>query len=186
MSETPKYNVFKQDDNVELRQYPGYIKAEVEIEKGSYRNAIFKGFQILAEYIFGNNINDKKIAMTSPVQVTGGTKIAMTKPVTISGEGTYTVAFIMPSEYSMDTLPEPKNTAIRFSSVKPKTMAVIKFSGFYRKRQVEKAKKRLKNWLNKRNFAMRGDFIVAGYNPPWVPWFLARNEVMVEVELENK
>ena len=183
MTETPNYQVIRKENNIELRQYPEYVKAEVEIEESSYREAIFKGFRILADYIFGNNLGNKSIDMTSPVQVTGGEKIAMTKPVTISGEGKYSVAFIMPSEYSLETLPQPKNPTISFSKVDSKTMAAIDFSGFYRDGQVEKAKKQLKQWLDNKKIQTEGAFIAAGYNPPWVPWFLARNEVMVPVRI---
>jgi len=183
MTETPDYSVIRKDKDFELRLYPSYIKAEVEIEESSYREAIFKGFNVLADYIFGNNISNKKIDMTSPVQVSEGQTIAMTKPVTISGDDTYAVAFIMPSEHTLATLPEPKNPAISFSKVESRTMAAMEFSGFYRDGQVEKAEERLKQWLEKENIQIEGPFIAAGYNPPWVPWFLARNEILVAVRM---
>lgn len=128
-------------------------------------------------------MGNKNIDMTSPVQVTEGQKIAMTTPVTISGGDKFTVPFIMPSQFSLSTLPEPKNPQIFFSEMESKTMAAIGFSGFYREGQVEKAKKRLKQWLEKEHIQSEGAFIAAGYNPPWVPGFLARNEVMVEVRM---
>lgn len=62
-------------------------------------------------------------------------------------------------------------------------MAVVGFSGFYREGQVEKAKKRLHDWLENEDIPTDGAFIAAGYNPPWVPGFLARNEVMVSVRM---
>lgn len=183
MTETPEYIVIRKDRDIELRKYPTYIKAEVEIEGSSYREAIFKGFRILADYIFGNNLGNKNIDMTSPVQVTEGQKIAMTTPVTISGDDIYSVAFIMPSQFTLSTLPAPKNSGISFSKVDPKIMAAIVFSGFYREGQVEKAKKHLQQWLENENIETDGAFIAAGYNPPWVPGFLARNEVMVPVRM---
>lgn len=183
MTETPEYTVIKKDMAIELRQYPAYIKAEVDISDTTYRKAIFKGFSLLAGYIFGDNAAVEKIAMTAPVQVAQSQKIAMTKPVTISGDGDYTVAFIMPSEYSLETLPKPNNAAIRFVRVESHLVAVTRFSGFYRERRVTRAKRRLSVWLEKEGLEAQGDFIVAGYNPPWVPWFLARNEVMIEIKM---
>jgi hypothetical protein len=182
MTETTKYQVIKKDRHFELRQYAGYIRAEVDIAGSSYRSAIYRGFSILAGYIFGDNIKAEKMAMTTPVQVSSSQKIEMTKPVMISGDGKYTVAFIMPSEYHMEDLPKPKNDAIRLTEVGPHRMAVIKFSGFYREPRADQAKMRLLNWLKKEKIQPIGDFIAAGYNPPWVPWFLAHNEVMIEVE----
>ena len=121
--------------------------------------------------------------MTSPVQVSQSQKIAMTKPVTISGDGNYIVAFIMPSEFRLNTLPQPKNDAVQFSSLPSHTMAVIRYSGYFHGHKIKKAKFRLKTWLEKEGIETNGDFIVAGYNPPWVPWFLTRNEVMVEIKM---
>jgi len=183
MTETPDYTVIRKDKSIELRQYPAYIKAEVDITNSTYRNAIFKGFSLLAGYIFGDNTAVEKIAMTTPVQVSPSQKIAMTKPVTISGDGNFTVAFIMPSAYTLETLPKPNDAAIRFVHVEPHTVAAIRFSGFYRERRATRAKQRLIAWLEKEGLESQGDFVVAGYNPPWVPWFLAHNEVMIQIEM---
>jgi hypothetical protein len=185
MTETPKYTVIKKQGDIELRSYPAYIKAEVNVADTSYRNAIFQGFRILADFIFGNNVKTTKIAMTSPVQVVESEKIAMTSPVTISGEDSYTVAFIMPSEYTLETLPQPKNLAISFIKVEARTLASMNFSGFYRENQAEKAKRQLQDWLEAQAYKADGDFIIASYDPPWVPWFLARNEVMVPIKQDT-
>jgi hypothetical protein len=106
----------------------------------------------------------------------------MTKPVTIRGNGNYTVAFIMPSEFTLDTLPIPKNDAVQFTGVPPQTMAVVHYSGYFQGTKINKAKQRLKTWLEKEGLETEDDFIVAGYNPPWVPWFLTRNEVMIVIK----
>lgn len=124
----------------------------------------------------------EKTAMTSPVQVSQSQKIAMTKPVTIHGDGNYTVAFIMPLGFTQDTLPIPKNDAIQFTSMPPHTMAAIRYSGYFQGERISKAKQRLGLWLEKEGLETEGDFIVAGYNPPWVPGFLARNEVMIVIK----
>lgn len=185
MTETPIYSVIRKEKDVELRLYPAYIKAEVSIVDTSYRKAVFKGFNILADFIFGNNIKTEKIVMTSPVQVSQSQKIAMTKPVTIRGDGNYTVAFIMPSEFTLDTLPIPNNDAVQFTGVPPQTMAAIRYSGYFQGTKISKAKQRLKTWLEKEGLETKGDFIVAGYNPPWVPWFLTRNEVMIVIKTDK-
>jgi len=182
MTEQPSYTIIQKQGNFEVRKYAPYIKAEVDIVESSYRDAIYKGFRILADFIFGNNIKTEKIDMTSPVQVSQSEKIAMTTPVTISGEGTYTVAFIMPSKFTLENLPKPKNPAIRFTEVESQTMASFNFSGFYRQNRVEKAKKELQRWIEEKSIASMGEFIIAGYDPPWVPWFLAQNEVMIPIK----
>jgi len=182
MTETPAYTIIKKDNSIELREYAEYIKAEVEIVDTTYRKAVYKGFSVLAGYIFGDNVTSKNLAMTSPVQVASSQKIAMTSPVTVSGAGSYTVAFVMPSEFTLKTLPEPKNPTITFNKVDSQVTAAIRFSGYFNERKVRKAKHHLRDWLKEENLEAEGEFLVARYDPPWVPWFLARNEVMIGVK----
>ena len=182
MTETPKYTIIKKHKEIELRQYAGYIQAEVGISEKDYKSAIEKGFNVLAGYIFGNNISRKKIEMTAPVQVSQSQKIAMTAPVIVSGDGQFTVAFIMPAEYTLDTLPIPQDNRIRFTPVPAHQMATIRFSGFFQPNNINKNKERLSQWLQEEGLETQGDFIIAGYDPPWIPWFMARNEVLIMVK----
>ncbi len=182
MTETPKYSIIKKKNEIELRQYPRYIQAEVSIAENDYKSAIEKGFGFLAGYIFGNNISRQKIEMTTPVQVSQSQKIAMTTPVTVTGSDRFTVAFIMPSEYSLETLPIPKDNHIHFTLIPVHTMAAIRFSGYFQQNLINKNKQILSQWLEEEGLETEGDFIVAGYNPPWVPGFLARNEILIKVK----
>ena len=185
MTETPKYDVIIKAKQVELRRYPAHIKAEVEVAGLTYQKALYQGFSILAGYIFGDNISTEKIAMTSPVQVSNPNKIAMTKPVSVRGDGTFSVAFIMPEKYTLDTLPKPKDPRINLMQTDAEVMAALRFSGYFSENKVRKAKQRLGGWIAQEGLEAQGDFIVARYNPPWVPWFLARNEVMIQVKSEQ-
>lgn len=182
MTETLNYDVIRKAKGVELRRYPAHIKAEVEVAGSKYQQAIYQGFSILAGYIFGGNISAANIAMTSPVQVSNPEKIAMTKPVTVRGEGTYSVAFIMPGKYTLETLPKPKDHRINLTQLDSQVMAALRFSGYFSESKVSKAKRWLQGWIEQEGLEPTGEFIVARYNPPWVPWFLARNEVMIEIK----
>jgi effector-binding domain-containing protein len=182
MAETPKYSVSKKQNEIEIRQYSGYIQAEVTVEDTNYKSAIERGFSLLAGYIFGNNISRQKIEMTTPVQASQSEKIAMTTPVTVTGESSFTVAFIMPAEYTLETLPQPKDTRVHFTRLPARSMAAIRFSGYFQKDTIQKNKQRLSHWLEAQGFETEGDFIVAGYNPPWVPGFLARNEILIQIK----
>lgn len=184
MAETPKYSVTKKQNEIEIRQYFGYIQAEVTVDEKNYKSAIEKGFNVLAGYIFGSNISRQKIEMTTPVQATQSEKIAMTTPVTVSGETGFSVAFIMPSEYTLETLPQPKDNRVHFTPIPARSMAAIRFSGYFQQETILKNKQRLRQWLDEQGLETEGDFIVAGYNPPWVPGFLARNEVLIQIKTE--
>ena len=180
--ETPKYTVIRKHNNIEIRQYSGYIQAEVEVGGLNYRSAIEKGFAILAGYIFGNNVSRKKIDMTAPVKTSKSERIAMTSPVKVSGEGTYNVAFFMPSRYTIENLPIPNEKSIIFIEIKPEKVAAIRFSGFFNQKNVDKNIISLKEFLAKENIKTDDVFIIAGYNPPWIPGFLARNEAMIKIK----
>jgi len=182
MTEALNYSVIKKQNNYELREYPAHIKAQVAVRSTSYQKAIYKGFSILAGFIFGGNRSSKKIDMTSPLQVSESTKIAMTKPIIVRGEGLFSVAFIMPSEYTLDSLPEPTNPDVRIIRVETRTMAALRFRRYFSERKVRKARKLLGIWVEKEEYQSEDEIVVARYNPPWVPWFLARNEVLVEIE----
>jgi hypothetical protein len=185
MTETPKYSVTQKQNEIEIRQYPAYIQAEVALEEKRYQAAIEKGFNILAGYIFGNNLAQQKIAMTTPVEVTRSEKIAMTTPVTVTGESSFRVAFIMPSAYTLQTLPQPKDRRVQIKQIPARSLAAIRFSGYFNEDTIQQNKQRLSQWLREKGIETEGDFIVAGYNPPWVPGFLARNEVLIQVTTEK-
>ena len=182
MTETPKYSVIKKQEEIELRQYSGYIQAQVDVFANGYKSAIEKGFNVLAGFIFGNNVSQQRIEMTVPVQASQSQKIAMTTPVTVTGNDFFTVAFIMPSEYTLQTLPIPKDDRIHFTLISTHQMAAIRFSGYFRQENIRKNKERLILWLKEQGLEMEGDFIIAGYNPPWIPGFLARNEVLIKIK----
>lgn len=112
----------------------------------------------------------------------------MTTPVTVSGESSFTVAFIMPSAYTLETLPQPKDDRVQIKLVPERSLAAIRFSGTFRQDTIQNNKQRLRQWLAEQEIETEGDFIVAGYNPPWVPGFLARNEVLIQIrkELQNE
>ena len=69
-AEEPKYELIEKSGEFELRQYQPMLIAEVLVD-GDMDQASGKGFRLIADYIFGNNItktgSSKKIKMTAPV-----------------------------------------------------------------------------------------------------------------------
>lgn len=181
--EEPKFQIVEADGDFELRDYPGLVVAEVTVG-GDRRAASNNGFRLLAGYIFGGNAGSSKIAMTAPVaqaQVQGS-KIAMTAPVTLAGEeGRWTVQFTMPSEYGIGDLPVPNDKRVQLRSIPPARMAVLKFSGLTGDERVALKTERLRALLKDHNLSPVGEPSLARYDPPWTPWFMRRNEVMVPV-----
>ena len=179
--EHPKYTLIERSGNIEIRDYAPMIVAETEVT-GERREAISKGFRLIANYIFGNNTAAQKIPMTAPVTQQGSEKIAMTAPVTQQGVGkSWRVRFVMPSKYTMETLPKPNNPAVELKEIPGKRFAAIRFSGMGGQDSLERHTKELDEFLSAKNLTPLSPPTYAFYNPPWTLPFLRRNEVMVEL-----
>ena len=179
--EHPKYALVERSGAIEIRDYAPMIVAETEVT-GERREAISKGFRLIADYIFGNNTAAQKVPMTAPVTQQSGEKIAMTAPVTQQGNGnSWLVRFVMPSGYTMDTLPKPNNPAVELKKIPTTRYAVIRFSGMGSEGSLKSHTKRLTDFLGVKKLTPLSPPTYAFYNPPWTLPFLRRNEVLVEI-----
>ena len=179
--ETPSYEIVKSRDAIEIRQYEPMIIAEVQVN-GKREDAIGNGFRLLSDYIFGNNIANQDIATTAPVQQQESTKIAMTAPVQQQSTGDdWQVSFVMPSEYTMDTLPKPVNERVALKEIPAKTFAAITFSGTNSDENVQKHEKILLEYIEANDLSVISTPKYAFYNPPWTLPLMRRNEVMIEI-----
>jgi effector-binding domain-containing protein len=179
--EKPDYKVIQSEQNIEIRHYEPMIIAEVEVE-GKREDAIRDGFRLIADYIFGNNKVKLDIAMTSPVQQQESQKIAMTAPVQQQSTGrSWQISFVMPSRYSMESLPEPNNDHVRLKEIPTKKFGVIEFSGTNSNENVTKHENQLMNYIEANQIKIIGSPKYAFYNAPWTLPFMRRNEVMIEI-----
>ena len=179
--EQPKYKVIETNGKIEMRDYAPMIVAEAEVA-GEREKAIGEGFRIIADYIFGNNLASRKVSMTVPVTQQISEKIAMTAPVTQQGEGnSWKVRFVMPAGYTMETLPKPKNPAIKIIMIEGKHFAAIRFSGFASEDGLKRRTDELMEFIRAKRLNAASAPAYAFYNPPWTVPFLRRNEVMIEV-----
>jgi SOUL heme-binding protein len=179
--EQPKYTVVERDGNIEIRDYAPMIVAEAEVA-GTREAAIRKGFRTIADYIFGNNLASRKITMTAPVTQQAGEKIAMTAPVTQQGDGhDWQIRFVMPASYTIDTLPRPRNTAVRLKQVGRRRFAVIRFFGIANSTNLRHRTEQLQAFLKENNLNAGSAPVYAFYNPPWTLPVLRRNEVLIEI-----
>jgi hypothetical protein len=180
--EEPTFTLVEQSGAFELRDYPPLLVAEATV-KGARSVAINEGFRAIADYIFGNNIAAEKVAMTAPVTQQSSEAVAMTAPVTQQAAGdSWTVRFIMPSQYTLETLPKPKNAAVTIKQVEGQRMAVLRFSGAADDQMLAEKTQALTAELSKRSLVATAAATYAFYDPPWTLGFLRRNEVMIAVE----
>jgi hypothetical protein len=181
-TEEPPFAVSLAEGDFALRDYPPLVVAEVTVT-GDQKAAASKGFRLLAGYIFGGNTRRQSISMTAPVvQAPASETIAMTAPVLQTGHGdAWTVRFVMPQGMTLATLPVPNDPAVKLRALPPARVAVVRFSGLARSDDVAARTRALEAWITSRQLHATGAPSLAQYNPPWTPWFMRRNEVMIPV-----
>lgn len=179
----PPFTVQIAQGNFELRDYPALVVAEVSVS-GERKEAASKGFRLLAGYIFGGNTRQQSIAMTAPVtqEVATSEKFAMTAPVIqAGGEGQWVIRFVMPEGSILETMPVPNDPRVQLRTLAPERMAVVRFSGLAREAAVVTNTAALQGFIRSNQLQPTGAPSLAQYNPPWTPWFLRRNEVLIPV-----
>jgi hypothetical protein len=180
--EEPAYTVERQYADFEIRVYPPVLVAEVTVP-GPTDDAGNQGFRILAGYIFGKNKGERAIAMTAPVtQSAEPVKIAMTAPVTqaAAAEG-FVIQFTMPRSFTLATLPEPEDARIRLRETPARRYAVIRYSGFWSDANYSAHLRQLEQATAAAGVATQRPPIYARYDAPWVPWFMRRNEIWLQL-----
>lgn len=190
--EEPKFEVVKEFEGCELRQYASTLIAETTVS-GNFDEVGNEAFRILVGYIQGENVKSEEIEMTAPVnqRPTGaegqGEKIEMTAPVSQTpaevGEvsGTYVLSFVMPAKYTLETLPKPKDDRVIIREVPGRLVAARRYSGSWDRKKYKENEEKLIEAIRKEGLVLVGPPIFARYNPPFTPSFLRRNEVLIEV-----
>lgn len=181
--EKAKYQVLETAENFELRQYAPRIVAETFVA-GDFEEVGNVGFRRLYDFINGNNVSNQNLAMTAPVtQEAEYEKIAMTAPVTQEkSQDQWRITFLMPAQYTMETLPEPLDQLVQIREEPGYLMAAIRYSGTWSQKRFEQNKALLEASIAKRGLNPVGKPVWARYDPPFMPWFLRRNEVLIRVQ----
>lgn len=180
MTERQRHDVTATYPTFEVRRYPAHLVAEVEVES-SFTEAGNRAFRILAGFISGRNTSAGTIPMTAPVvqeevvQEQASTRIAMTAPVIQESgtrEGRHLVAFVMPSGFTLETLPTP---------VPAQLAAATTFTGRWSERRYDEHLAGLREAVRKAGLEVAGPPRFARFDPPWTPWFLRHNEVVLPI-----
>ncbi len=181
--EKANYTVVTSEAEFELRQYAPQIVAETHVE-GDFDEVGNIGFRRLFAYISGENRKQESIAMTAPVsQEPTSEKIAMTAPVSQERQDDkWVINFLVPSQYTFETVPQPLDPKVMLRQIPERLIAAYKYSGTWSQERYQKNEDRLRTWIRARNLQPVGEPIFARYDPPFMPWFLRRNEVLIPVE----
>ena len=159
-TETPDYKVLEQDGKFEVREYPALTLVRTASGDGD--------FMRLFRYISGSNEAEQKIAMTAPVLM--------------KHEGDDTgMSFIVPRDVAAAKVPAPKDSAVMRDTLPAGQFAVYRYSGGRNKTNEQEALAQLRAWLDKRRLEVTGKPLFGYYDPPWIPPFMRRNEVMLRM-----
>ena len=185
-TEEPEFKLISEEGEFQIREYDPKIIAQVEVE-GDFDEASSMGFKLLADYIFGNNLlegESQKISMTTPVEMSPmAENLLITSPVMDDQvNDKWLINFVMPQEYSLDTLPKPNNPQVKIIEVPKEKYAVIVFSGLVRESSYTEKVELLHNYLEENGLKQQSAVKVARYNPPWTLPFFRRNELMVRID----
>jgi len=112
-------------------------------------------------------------------------KIEMTAPVTqnavAGGKGGFAVQFMMPSSFTMETLPEPLDPRVTLKPVAEQRVVAITYSGTWTQSNYEEHLQKLRDTAQRQGLQVDGEPVYARYNGPWVPWFMRKNEIWLPI-----
>ena len=162
--ETQEYEVVDEIDKIEIRYYPSAPMIKVSSNQSRNNN-----FGKLFRYIAGNNNNEVKIAMTTPVYMSDQSK---------------TMEFVLPKKFLSGEIPVPNDNDLEAYISKPKYYAAIKYSGYSNNKKEENYRQELVNALQHSNLKILSEYFVLSYDAP-TKFYNRRNEVLIQVDFSN-
>jgi DNA gyrase inhibitor GyrI len=162
--ESAPYKVLRSSGKFEVRDYPALTVVETPMAGGG--DASSSSFNRLFRFITGGNEAKQKIAMTTPVFMSGSDSNA-------------TMAFLLPAKLKGSGTPKPTDGSVKVRELEAGRFAVLRYSGGRNARNEEESLSRLKNWMVERGLSVLSPPVYAYFDPPWTPAFLRRNEVML-------
>ncbi len=167
--ETAEYKVVEVDGEFEIREYPELTLAttltrfERQGDDGS--------FMRLFRYISGENDAKQKVAMTTPVFM---------RPQSERSSGK--MSFVIPKSVAAQGVPQPNSDQVTMHKRAGGRFAVIRFSGRMAAETMQPAEVKLRKWMSRRELRPAAAAETAGYDPPWTPGPLRRNEVLIRLK----
>lgn len=188
MTEQQPFELVRRCLGFDLRRYPAHVVAQVTV-RSSFDKAGNVAFRSLFGYISGQNRTQSSVAMTAPVvqEVAGSQKVAMTAPVVqrTTGEGEFVIAFVLPASLTAETAPVPTNPEVEIRTVPAGLAAAAQYSGGWSQSSFERHSTQLQQAVLAEGLRPVGSPRFARFDPPFKPWFLRRNEVVLDVQEES-
>ena len=162
--ETQEYKIVDQIDQIEIRYYPSAPMIKVTSNQSRNNN-----FGKLFRYIAGNNNNEEKIAMTTPVYMSDQSK---------------TMEFVLPKKFLSGEIPLPNDNDVEVYISEPKYYAAIKYSGYSNNKKEENYSDELIKTIQNSDLKMLSEYFVLSYDAP-TKFYNRRNEILIQVDYSN-
>jgi hypothetical protein len=178
----PDYTMVEEHDDFELRRYAPLIVAETEVE-ASFEDAPGAASPLLVDYVQRGNQGERNLPMLAPVrqQLAADAPGDATGDVGAGGEGPWLYQFAMPKEYRLSMLPQPNDERVTLRQMPEQLVAVRRYDGNWSEKRYRDEEAALLDALEASGLVTISNPVFARYNASFVPGFLRRNEVMVEV-----
>ena len=162
--ESATYRLVRSSGKFQVREYPALTVVETPMTSGG--SGADGSFNRLFRFITGGNDTKQKIAMTTPVFMSGGGTNA-------------SMAFVMPAKLKTADVPKPKDEQLRVRELEAGRFAVLRYSGRRNADNEARSLERLRAWMKAEGLKELSPPIYGYFDPPWTPGFLRRNEVML-------
>jgi len=170
MTEQQKYRVLQSRGNFELREYADCVVADVVVT-GNADRASNEAFRPLFKYISGANRSADSLSMTAPVIQEA------------AGDERWTVSFVLPEHHTGDAYPTPTDPKVSLRQVPQELAAALRWSGRWTSHNVAERTQELEQAIEREGWQVTGESRWARFDPPWMPPFARRNEIVIPVKL---
>lgn len=174
--ESAEYEVVEKDGNFEVREYPELmlVATKTKIDAQGRDGSFMKLFR----YISGANKSEQKISMTTPVFMEQDT-----------AEAEVQMGFVMPKDVAAGGVPLPTGEGVDVRTRPAGRFAVIKFSGRLDGKLAKEKEVELRAWMKTKSLVAddspkTSGVETAGYDPPFTPAPLRRNEVLIRLKAQ--
>lgn len=166
MTEQQQYEVVQVFPDAELRRYSRCTVADITMT-GDPERVGSRAFGPLVRYI-----SAKQLAMTAPVL-----------QVEAEQESSWTVSFVLPGGKAVSDYPLPDDADVTLREIPEHVAMAARWSGRWTFGSVDEHTQTLRAEIARQQMVEIGAPVWARYDPPWKPWFLRRNEVLIDVRL---
>ena len=177
--EQPNYKVILEKEIFAIRDYTSVMAVETEVFS-SRRGATGDAFRRLFRYISGENEDDLEISMTSPVAQT------LANQNDGASAERWIVRFFLPRDMAEENIPLPSEKGVTVSRLNAQRFASVSFRGSQSDKKILENTAKLKAFISQNGYEVSGRPIYAFYDPPFIPWFLRDNEILLPVKLNQQ